>query len=332
MKKIIVTGGAGYIGSHTVVELINNGFEPIIIDNLCNSSVNNIKGIESITNKKIKWHNINCTNMQLMNDIFDTEGPIDGVIHFAAYKSVEESVKNPEKYYENNIGSLKVLLQSMEKHNVDNIIFSSSCTVYGMPEHLPVSEKSEFKKAESPYAETKQICELMLDKNRANSISLRYFNPIGSHQSSLIGDCSNDKATNLIPIITEVAIGKRNEVIIFGNDYDTHDGTCIRDYLHVEDLARAHVNAINFLIKNGGKYAFNVGSGDGVSVMQAIKIFERSNNIKVNYSMGERRKGDISKIYADSKLIEKSIGWKTKKTLDEAMKSSWNWEKAKINR
>ena len=233
--------------------------------------------------------------MQLMNDIFHIEGPIDGVIHFAAYKSVEESVKNPEKYYENNIGSLKVLLQSMEKHNVDNIIFSSSCTVYGMPEHLPVSEKSEFKKAESPYAETKQICELMLDKNRANSISLRYFNPIGSHQSSLIGDCSNDKATNLIPIITEVAIGKRNEVIIFGNDYDTHDGTCIRDYLHVEDLARAHVNAINFLIKNGGKYAFNVGSGDGVSVMQAIKIFERSNNIKVNYSMGERRKGDISK-------------------------------------
>ena len=332
MKKIIVTGGAGYIGSHTVVELINNGFEPIIIDNLCNSSINNIKGIESITNKKIKWHNINCTNMQLMNDVFEKEGPIDGVIHFAAYKSIEESVKNPEKYYENNIGSLKILLQNMEKHNVDNIIFSSSCTVYGMPENLPVRENSEFKKAESPYSETKQICELMLDKNRSNSISLRYFNPIGSHPSSLIGDCSNDKATNLIPIITEVAIGKRNEVIIFGNDYDTHDGTCIRDYLHVEDLSKAHVNAINFLIKKGGKYAFNVGSGDGVSVMQAIKIFEKSNNMKVNYSIGERRKGDISKIFADSTLIEKTIGWKTKKTLDEAMISSWNWEKAKINR
>ena len=173
---------------------------------------------------------------------------------------------------------------------------------------------------------------MILEQNRSNSISLRYFNPIGSHKSSLIGDCSNDKATNLIPIITEVAIGKRNEIIIFGNDYDTHDGTCIRDYLHVEDLAKAHVNAINFLIKKGGKYAFNVGSGDGVSVMQAIKIFEESNNMKVNCSIGERRKGDISKIYADSTLIEKSIGWKTKKTLNEAMISSWNWEKAKINR
>jgi len=332
MKKIIVTGGAGYIGSHTVVELIKNGFEPIIIDNLCNSSINNIKGIESITNKKTKWYNINCTNRQLMNEVFDQEKSIDGVIHFAAYKSVEESVQNPEKYYENNIGSLKILLQSMEKYNVDNLIFSSSCTVYGMPKNLPVTEKSEFKKPESPYAETKQICELILEKNRSNSISLRYFNPIGSHKSSLIGDCSNDKATNLIPIITEVAIGKRNEVIIFGNDYDTHDGTCIRDYLHVEDLAKAHVNAINFLIKKGGKYAFNVGSGDGVSVMQAIKIFEESNNMKVNCSIGERRKGDISKIYADSTLIEKSIGWKTKKTLNEAMISSWNWEKAKLNR
>jgi UDP-glucose 4-epimerase len=329
MRKIIITGGAGYIGSHTVVELYKSGFTPIIIDNLCNSSERNIKGISEILGKDIKWHNVDCTNQKEIDNIFELEGNIEGIIHFAAYKSVEESVQNPKKYYENNIGSLEVILNSMEKYKVNNIIFSSSCTVYGIPNLLPVTENAPFKKAESPYGETKQLCEKILMENNFSSVSLRYFNPIGSHPSSLIGDCSADKASNLIPIITETAIGKRKNITVFGNDYNTSDGTCIRDYIHVVDLAKSHVKSMDFLIKNDGKHAFNIGTGIGVSVLQAISIFEKSNNIKVNYSVGPRRSGDIEQIYANCDLSQEKLNWKGKQTLKQAMIDAWNWEKKK---
>ena len=328
-KKIIVTGGAGYIGSHTVVELIAAGFTPIIIDNLCNTSVKNIEGVEKITGEEIKWYNSDCTNKIAMDKVFHEEGEIEGVIHFAAYKSVEESVQNPQKYYDNNIGSLEVILESMRENNVKNIIFSSSCTVYGSPDVLPVTENSPFKKAESPYGETKQICEGMLKMDSCNSVSLRYFNPIGSHSSALIGDCSSDKASNLIPIITEVAIGKRERITVFGDDYNTHDGTCIRDYIHVVDLAKSHVLAMNLLINKQGKHDFNVGTGIGVSVIDAIKAFEKTNNLSINYSIGPRRSGDIEQIYANGNLVKEKLGWEAKETLYQAMKSAWEWEKNK---
>ena len=271
MKKILVTGGAGYIGSHTIVELIAAGYTPIIVDNLCNTSTQNIDGIEKIIDTEVKWHNVDCTEKEAMYKVFTKHGKIEGVIHFAAYKAVEESVKNPQKYYDNNMGSLDVVLKCMQEHDVKNIIFSSSCTVYGMPDILPVDENAPFKKAESPYGETKQICEQMLKEDSCNSVALRYFNPIGSHPSALIGDCSADRPSNLVPIITEVAIGKREKITVFGDNYNTHDGTCIRDYIHVVDLAKSHVLAMDFLIKNPGKHAFNVGTGIGISVLDAVK-------------------------------------------------------------
>jgi len=299
MKKILVIGGAGYIGSHTVVELISAGYTPVIVDNLCNTSTQNIDRIEKIIGKPVKWHNTDCTDKIAMEKVFSEEGEIEGVIHFAAYKAVEESVQNPQKYYDNNMGSLRVLLECMQENEVKNIIFSSSCTVYGMPDILTVDENAPFKKAESPYGETKQICEGMLKEDTCNSVSLRYFNPIGSHSSALIGDCSADRPSNLVPIITEVAIGKREKITVFGDDYNTPDGTCIRDYIHVVDLAKSHVLAKNFLINNPGKHAFNVGTGIGVSVLDALKAFEKTNNLSINYSIGPRRSGDIEQIYTN---------------------------------
>jgi len=331
MKKILVTGGAGYIGSHTVVELIAAGYTPVIVDNLCNTSTQNIDGIEKIIGNKIKWHNTDCTDKISMDKVFSEEGKLEGVIHFAAYKAVEESVQNPQKYYDNNMGSLKVLLQCMQENDVKNIIFSSSCTVYGMPDILPVDENAPFKKAESPYGETKQICEGMLGKDACNSVALRYFNPIGSHSSALIGDCSADRPSNLIPILTEVAIGKREKITVFGDDYNTPDGTCIRDYIHVVDLAKSHVKAMDFLINNPGKHAFNVGTGIGVSVLDAIKAFEKTNNLSINYSIGPKRDGDIEQIYANGSLVKAKLGWEAKETLEQAMKSAWEWEKRKNN-
>ncbi|MBT3418654.1 MAG: UDP-glucose 4-epimerase GalE [Flavobacteriales bacterium] len=329
MKKIIVTGGAGYIGSHTVVELYKSGFTPIIIDNLCNSSIKNIEGISKVLRQEIKWHNVDCTNQKSIDLVFEKEKNIEGVIHFAAYKSVEESVKEPQKYHENNIGSLEVILESMRKNNVKNIIFSSSCTVYGSPDILPVTEDTPFKKAESPYGETKQLCEKLLEKDSCNSISLRYFNPIGSHSSSLIGDCSTDKPTNLVPILTEVAIGKREQITVFGYDYNTPDGSCIRDYIHVVDLANSHVKALNYLIENSGKHAFNVGTGIGISVLEAIQSFEQANNLKINYKVGERRDGDIEQIFSDGTQIKEKLNWEANQTLKQAMIDAWNWEKTK---
>jgi len=329
MKRILVTGGAGYIGSHTIVELIAAGYTPVIIDNLCNTSTQNIDGIGKIINTTVKWHNVDCTDKNAMDKVFTEEEQIVGVIHFAAYKAVEESVQNPQKYYDNNIGSLELVLKCMHKNNVKNIIFSSSCTVYGMPDALPVDENAPFKKAESPYGETKQICEEMLKADSCNNVTLRYFNPIGSHHSALIGDCSADRPSNLVPIITEVAIGKREKITIFGDDYNTPDGTCIRDYIHVVDLAKSHVLSMNFLIKNPGKYAFNVGTGIGVSVLNVVKAFEKTNNLKINYSIGPRRSGDIEQIYANGNLVKNKLDWEPKESLEKAMKSAWEWEKQK---
>jgi UDP-glucose 4-epimerase len=329
MTKILVTGGAGYIGSHTLVELSANNFEPIIVDNLCNTSTQNIQGAEKIIGKSIPFYNVDCTDENALNEVFEQEKNIEGAIHFAAFKSVEESVREPQKYHSNNIGSLQVLINVMKKHNVENIIFSSSCTVYGSPDILPVSENAPFKKAESPYGETKQLCEELLNETKISSISLRYFNPIGSHESGVIGDCSSDKASNLVPIITETAIGKREQITVFGNDYNTPDGTCLRDYIHVVDLANAHVKALQYVMRNKGKSAFNIGTGNGVSVLEAIHIFEKVNNIKVNYKIGPRRAGDVEQIYSDNTLSTNELQWKAEKTLDTAMLSAWKWEQQK---
>ncbi|MDA9356705.1 UDP-glucose 4-epimerase GalE [Flavobacteriaceae bacterium] len=332
MKRtdILVTGGAGYIGSHTVVELYNSGYRPIIVDDLSNTSLNNISGIEKIIGDKISFYKLDCTNEAKMNELFKKETNIEGVIHFAAFKSVEESVREPKKYYDNNIGSLEVLLKIMKKYTVSNIIFSSSCTVYGSPDILPVSELAAFKKAESPYGETKQLCEKLIDGVDLNSISLRYFNPVGSHETCLIGDCSADKPNNLVPIICEVASGKRNAMQIYGNDYNTIDGTCVRDYIHVVDLARAHVSALDYILKSKTiKTAYNIGVGKGVSVQEVVDFFEQINDIKISYKIGPRREGDVEEIYSDNTKINKELKWFPLMSFQSALKTAWIWEKNK---
>lgn len=327
--KILVTGGAGYIGSHTVVELIQRGFCPVIVDNFCNTSKKNLQGIEAIANTKINCYNTDCCDADALHNVFEKENDIRGVIHFAAYKSVEDSIRFPEKYFSNNIGSLDVVLRIMKRHSVNNIIFSSSCTVYGMPDLLPVTEEAPFKKAESPYGESKQMCEELLQNATVNSVSLRYFNPIGTHSSGFIGDCSVDKPSNLIPIICEVASGKRKKLVVNGIDYATEDGSCVRDYIHVVDLAKAHIAALEFLQTNPIKEVFNVGTGQGISVLEAVRCFEKANGIKINFEIGPRRKGDVEKIFSDNTKIENKLGWKAHLTIDEAMQDAWRWEQKK---
>jgi UDP-glucose 4-epimerase len=325
-KKILVTGGVGYVGSHTVVELFLSGYMPIIIDNLSNTSERNLIGINQILKTDIPFHKVDCTDFNQMKNIFETYKDIYACIHFAAYKSVGESVENSQKYYKNNIGSTEVLLKFLERNKFKNLIFSSSCTVYGMPDTLPVNENAPFKKAESPYGVTKQECEILIGKSLCNSISLRYFNPIGSHDSGYIGDCSSDKASNLVPIVTEVACGIRDKLIVNGNDYNTHDGTCIRDYIHVQDLAVAHVKALGFLLYNKVKDVFNVGTGKGLSVLDIISSFQEANGLKLNYEFGPRRAGDVEEIYSDGNKIKSVLGWSANKTTKEALISAWNWQ------
>jgi UDP-glucose 4-epimerase len=325
-KDILVTGGAGYIGSHTIVELYNSVYRPIVVDNLSNTLIKNIKGAEKIINDDITFYKFDCTNYEEMDNLFYEQKNIQAVIHFAAYKSVEESVRKPKKYFDNNIGSTKTLLELMNKHCINNIIFSSSCTVYGSPDFLPVNEQSTFKKAESPYGETKQLCEKLINESKINSISLRYFNPVGSHESSLIGDCSADKPNNLVPIICEVASGLRYSMQINGNDYNTNDGTCVRDYIHVVDLARAHVMALNHAKI---KTAYNVGAGKGKSVQEVIDSFEKINNLKISYEIGPRREGDVEKIFSDNSKINHELNWFTTMSFESALQTSWKWEKLK---
>ena len=332
--SILVTGGLGYIGSHTVVELIQNKFDVIIVDNLSNTELFILDNIKNITGIKPIFYNVDLVDFDKSNKIF-TSHKIDGVIHFAAFKSVSESVKNPLKYYENNLISLLNILKSMKENNVSNIVFSSSCTVYGQPDKLPVSESSPFKNAESPYAKTKQISENIIkdftnSHNKISSVSLRYFNPIGAHESGLIGELPKGVPDNLIPYITQTAAGFREELSVFGNDYNTHDGTAIRDYIHVEDLAKAHLKALNFLEDSQDKNIyefFNVGTGIGYSVLDIITSFENVNNLKLKYSFEDRRDGDIETIYSDIIKSKKILKWESKRSLDDMMFSSWKWQK-----
>jgi UDP-glucose 4-epimerase len=335
-KHILVTGGAGYIGSHTVVELINQGFNVSIIDNLNNSSIEVIDSIETITGVKPRFYNFDlCDELLTSKFIFENDD-IDAAIHFAAYKAVGESVEQPLKYYKNNLGSLVSLLDGISKSkpkNFKGLVFSSSCTVYGQPDKLPVTENSEIKKAESPYGHTKQISEDILINNARNvdysSIALRYFNPIGAHESALIGELPNGVPNNLVPYITQTGIGKRECLNVFGNDYDTADGSCIRDFIHVVDLAKAHVAAINRLLEDKTKNnfeVFNIGTGKGNSVLEVINSFEKVSDKRLNYKIVERRLGDIEKIYADTTIANEELNWHAESSLDEAMLSAWKWE------
>jgi len=326
-KNIIVTGGAGYIGSHTVIDLIESGYNPIIIDNFSNSNHSVIDKLETICNKKINSLNINCTNKnELVNNI-DWQN-ITGIIHFAALKSVSESFEKKKKYFLNNVESTKVLIDIAENFNIDNFVFSSSCTVYGSPDLLPVTEKTKLKKALSPYGETKKICEDIIKTSKIKNYHiLRYFNPIGAHKSSLIGENPKNKPNNLVPLICQCGIGKKKLLTIYGNDYSTRDGTCIRDYIHVSDVAQAHVCALNNMIgKKNCKEVLNIGLSKGVSVLELVKLFEKSNNIKINYIFGKKREGDIEEIYADCKLAQKKINWKPKYSISQALIDAWKWE------
>ncbi len=334
-KKIIVTGGIGYIGSHTSVELINAGYEVIIVDNLINSRIEVLDGIEKITGIRPSFENFDLCNAEKVDGLFKKYPKIDAIIHFAALKAVGESVEKPLEYYHNNLESLINLLHAMKKYQIANIVFSSSCTVYGQPDKLPVTESAPIKKASSPYGNTKQIAEEIIQDtiqavSNIKAISLRYFNPIGAHTSALIGELPLGVPQNLVPFVTQSAYGIRDEIRVFGNDYDTPDGTGIRDYINVVDLSKAHVAAITRLIDNQTKKhyeVFNLGTGRGLSVLEIIQTFEKATGIKLNYKIVARRPGDIAKVYADTKYANEELGWKAQVSLEETLLSAWNWEK-----
>ena len=331
-KKILVTGGLGFIGSHTVVELQNEGFEVIIIDNLSNTTIEVLDKITSITNIKPAFFNIDLKDKKTVH-IFFNSNTIDGIIHFAAYKAVGESVLKPLDYYENNIISLTNILQEMTQRNTNNLIFSSSCTVYGQADKLPITEDASIKPAESPYGNTKKINEeIIADASKAHglkAISLRYFNPIGAHATAKIGELPIGIPQNLIPFITQTAVGIRQELSVFGSDYPTIDGTAVRDYIHVVDLAKAHIAALNRLLKNQQKSnyeVFNVGTGKGSSVLEVIKQFEKVSQTKLNYKIVGRREGDITAAFADTTLANNELNWKAVLTLEDALLAAWNWQ------
>lgn len=333
--KILVTGGVGFIGSHTVVELYNAGYQAIIIDNLNNSEAFILDRIEQITGEKPIFFQGDVCVAEDLQKVLNQHSDIAGVIHFAAYKAVGESVREPLKYYHNNVGGLVTLLQQMEAKGITNIAFSSSCTVYGQPEVNPVTENSPVQIAASPYGNTKQICEeILTDTTKATplkAIALRYFNPIGAHDSALIGELPIGVPNNLVPFITQTAIGKREQLTIFGHDYDTVDGTCVRDYLHVVDLAKAHVRAIERLLNNETDEkleVFNLGTGKGSSVKEVVDTFIAETGVNFNYSFGPRRDGDVEQVYADTTKANEVLGWKTERDLKNMLVTAWAWENA----
>jgi UDP-glucose 4-epimerase len=333
MHKILVTGGMGYIGSHTVVNLLENGYDPIIIDDLSRSSERVLIGIEKITGKKPKFYRVNLCEKSALEAIFKTEKNIKGIIHFAAYKYVDESVNNPLLYYRNNIGGMINLLELVKEYKIENFVFSSSCSVYGNVDSLPVSESTKINPAQSPYASTKVIGEIMLEevKSEINSkfISLRYFNPVGAHMSAEIGEMPTIAPNNIVPRITGTAIGKFDKLMVFGSELPTRDGSCIRDYIHVVDLAEAHTASLNFLIDQSEYHTheiINLGSGKGVSVLELISSFEKITGIIINKELAPPRPGDVIAVYSDNSKANKMLNWSPKKTIEDMMKSAWDWE------
>jgi UDP-glucose 4-epimerase len=332
--KIIVTGGCGYIGSHTILDLIENGFDVVSIDNLSRSNKSTYLGIEKISGISIQHEEVDLTDRISTLKALEKHSDAIGIIHFAAFKSVPESTEKPLLYYKNNMESLFNLLEGVEMYGIPNFVFSSSCSVYGLVDILPVTESTEFKEAQCAYARTKQHGEEVLqDVTKAtdvNTIILRYFNPVGAHPSANIGETPIDVPNNLVPFITQTAIGKREKLTVFGDDYPTRDGSCVRDYIHVCDIAHAHTLAIQYLIKNEKPEEleiFNLGTGTGVSVLEAIKAFEKVAHVTLNYEVGSRRAGDVIEVYADNTKAKKELGWDLKYNLDEMMLSAWNWEK-----
>ncbi|MBX2944690.1 MAG: UDP-glucose 4-epimerase GalE [Cyclobacteriaceae bacterium] len=330
--KILVTGGAGYIGAHTVVELMAAGYDPVIVDNLSASDKTLLAGIHQITGKVPNFHQGDCRDKNFLNFVFKTQGPFSCVMHFAAFKSVGESVQKPLLYHQNNVGSLLTLLEVMEEHGVKDFIFSSSCTVYGQPDKIPVDERAPFKRAESPYGATKQLCERILEDVHTTGfriISLRYFNPIGAHPSALMGELPIGVPNNLVPFITQTAAGLRKKLTVFGNDYNTPDGSCIRDFIHVVDLADVHVKALAYLAKDSRKNvydAFNVGTGKGASVLELVNTFIRATGAPLPFVIGPRRPGDVEKVYADPTKVNNTLKWSTKYAMEDALKHAWAWE------
>ena len=334
-QTILVTGGTGFIGSHTTVELINAGYKVVIVDNLSNSNANVVDGIEEITGVRPAFEQVDCCDYAAMESVFNKYSDIEGIIHFAASKAVGESVEKPLLYYRNNLTSLINLLELMPKHDVKGIIFSSSCTVYGQPdpENLPVTEDAPIKPAESPYGNTKQVNEEII-RDYINSgasikaILLRYFNPIGSHPTAIIGELPNGVPMNLIPYVTQTAMGIREQLKVFGNDYNTPDGTCIRDYIYVVDLAKAHVKAMERVLDTDSDKleVFNVGTGRGVSTKEIVDAFEKATGVKVNWTYAPRRAGDSEKVWADPKKANEVLGWKADTSLEDTLKSAWNWQ------
>lgn len=334
MSKILVTGGLGFIGSHTVVELINAGYEPVIVDNLSNSDPKILDQLEKILGFKPVYYKLDLCFEQDIADLVNKEPDLAGIIHFAASKAVGESVQKPLMYYKNNFFSLINLLEAYKGKKL-NFVFSSSCTVYGQPDELPVTEKAPVKKAQSPYGNTKQVAEEILQDVIASGsdykiVSLRYFNPVGAHPSALIGELPIGVPQNLVPFITQTAIGKRKKLTVFGDDYNTPDGSNIRDYIHVVDLAKAHVAALKYMESNddfGGYDVFNIGTGTGTSVLEVIHAFEKSTGVKLNYEIGPRRPGDVEKVWGDVSKAAEKLKWKTELNVDQMMLTAWNWEK-----
>lgn len=332
-QRILITGGTGYIGSHTAVELIEKNYEVLIIDNLSNSFEEVVNSIEQITGVKPAFYNIDLNNKEAVNSFFK-ENTVDAVIHFAAYKSVGESVSHPSMYYRNNINSLLNVADACNQNGITKFVYSSSCSVYGEPDTLPIDENAVIKPAESPYANTKKIGEdILRDLSKSTSlitIALRYFNPVGAHKSALIGEYPVGTPLNLFPVITQSAIGKRGPVTVFGSDYNTSDGSCVRDYIHVVDIACAHVIAIDRLLSNNTESnfeIFNLGTGKGLTVLEVINAFEKYSGVKLNYAIGERRAGDVEKVFADTKKANTVLGWKATHDLEAMITSSWEWEK-----